>query len=109
MKFFGYLLIVPVVLATIAFGALWSGFVLATLWAWFIVPTFGLTALTSIQSIGIVIIARFMTYQIDVKELISEEDNDTQVKKGIALLAFTFLYPLLVLTLGWVVHKFMLV
>ena len=46
--------------------------VLTLLWAWFIVPIFGMTELNVVQAAGIIIVARFLTST--ARELDKDED-----------------------------------
>ena len=49
-------------IATVAlglfWGAAWSGFTLSVLWGWFVVPAFGLSALSVAQAYGIALVVR---------------------------------------------------
>lgn len=77
--------------------AIWSGIVLKTLWAWFAVPTFGLPDLSLPVAIGVGLVASFLTHQyVPTKD----EDLPKAIVHG-------FLYPLIALVMGWVVHLFM--
>lgn len=42
----------------LAWGAAWAGFTLSVLWGWFVVPTFGLTAISAAQAYGIALVVR---------------------------------------------------
>ena len=80
-----------------------NGYVLATLWQWFIVAMFNAPALTIAQAIGISTVCSLLTYQYH--PLAPEETN---VKKKLAYFAL-HLYgrPLFTLAFGWVVTWFL--
>ena len=109
MKILGYtaigLVLIALVLAIVAASTLLSGFVLATLWAWFIVPTLKVGALTTLQAAGIALVARFLTFKIDTQELMNEKSED-KWKGPATQVAVLFVYPLLALFSGWIIHMF---
>jgi len=43
--------------------SVWEGFVFLKLWAWFVVPTFGLPMLTIPVAIGLALLIGFLTHQ----------------------------------------------
>ena len=80
------------------------GFVFMRLWEWFIIPTFAQApALTITRAIGVTIVIRFATFQFspsyekkgDVGDIISKEAGKM------------FMYPVLVLGIGYIVSQFM--
>jgi len=79
-------------------AAVWGGIVLRMLWAWFIVPTFGLPSLSIPVAIGIGLMMTFLTYKYFPKE----EGKDIYIS-----VVSEFLVPFLALVLGWMVHLFM--
>ena len=110
MKIFGYtiigLLIAALVVAFITASTLFSGFVLATLWGWFLVPTLHVGAITTLQAAGISVVVKFLTYQVNIKELLDTDEGPDKWKKPAAGVIFAFVYPLLTLLVGWVIHQF---
>ena len=112
MKILGYMLLIPIVLALIvaiiAGSILWSGFVLATLWAWFVIPL-GAPALGVLHAAGIAMVIRFMTFQGNVKEFMDSDDmsSDEKMKLAGARAGMGFAYPLVALFFGWIIHKCM--
>jgi hypothetical protein len=54
---------VAVFLGTVIFIVWSSAYVGATLWAWFIIPTFGLPVISMPVAFGIALLVRFWTYQ----------------------------------------------
>ena len=86
------------IIVLVVISSILRGYVLSVLWGWFVVPTFGLPALSIPIAIGISLILAFTTHQISVKK---EEDKSfgTQFSNII-------LYPLLTLAIGWIVTLF---
>ena len=100
MKAFGEFVAV-VALGTV--GTLWRGYVLTVLWAWFVVPTFGLAALALAPAIGLSLLVHFLTYQSDAAKPLEGSFSDRFAKTaGRALL-----WPALALGIGWVISRFM--
>lgn len=83
-------------------GTLWRGFVLHILWGWFMVPIFGLPALSVVAAIGVSLVVSFMTFQY----VYAKDDRETAAKIG-SVFGITVLYPALVLGIGYVVKSFM--
>lgn len=112
MKILGYVLFIPIVLAlfvAVVFGgAVLNGWVLSMLWVWFIVP-FGVFPLSIAHAVGLSLVIRFLTFHANIKDMIEGQldDDDTKAKKLAGALGMTFIFPLLVLFMGWVVTKFM--
>lgn len=75
-----------------------NGYVLSILWVWFLVPL-GLPAISIAHSIGIAMIASWLTYQ---------DDASKQDEKGSGLRLFLLLIvrPLLTLGIGYVAKQF---
>jgi hypothetical protein len=90
-------------LALIFIGMIWKGFVLTILWAWFMIPTFGLPTLEIVPAIGLLLIASYLTHQAE-----PYKKETTPVKEKIYHgMALTFLVPLFALGIGWAVQSFM--
>lgn len=77
--------------------AIVRGFVLCTLWGWFIVPVFGAPALTIPASIGLMYVGA----------LVSNENTAISDKAQSEHIVAYILNPLVLLLCGWVVHLFM--
>lgn len=75
---------------------IWIGIVLQALWAWFMVPTFGWPHLNLPNSIGVGLVVSFLTHQY-------VPTDDTDLRK---MIVDNFLFPLLALVLGFLVHLF---
>jgi hypothetical protein len=111
MKILGYLILIPViialVLALLAGSVLWTGFVLSTLWAWFLIPL-GAPAVGVIHAAGIGMIVRFMTFQFNVKDYMDDDlSSDEKLKKSFIQISYGILYPLMALVFGWAVKQYM--
>lgn len=84
-------------------SAVWHGYVLTKLWAWFIVPIFHLPVLTIAPAIGIVIVLNFLT-KTDTSDLKKEDDGkETFFKRVFG----SFVQSLFTLIIGWIVTLFM--
>lgn len=91
------------VLCVAAVSMALRGYVLTVLWAWFVIPAFGLPALALAPAIGLTMIVSFLTHQSDaVKE--PEGDATKCISKAFA---YALVLPALVLCTGWVVKQFM--
>jgi hypothetical protein len=84
----------------VALGAMWEGWVLAILWGWFVVPVFGLPALSVPVAIGLCLIASVLTNHKTGKEA-EKEDVGLGMTVGVLLLK-----PGIALLAGWIVTKF---
>lgn len=81
----------------------WRGYVLTILWGWFIVPTFGIKAITIPQAIGLSLIVSFLTYQASKSVFADEEEP----KKSILQVILSFIIPATCLLIGWIVNHWM--
>jgi hypothetical protein len=79
----------------------WEGFVLTKLWAWFVVPTFGLPMLTVPVAIGICLIAAFLTHQQSFKVSSGDELKDAFNAWGYGIFV-----SLTIFFVGWIVKSF---
>lgn len=76
------------IVLTLVWGAAWGGFTLSVLWGWFVVPLFGLPALSIAQAFGLALVVR------------SANDINSQSEKSkdglsTAIMRLFFLPPLL--------------
>lgn len=88
---FGLLLIVP--------SMLFNGWVLQTLWLWFLVPAFRFPAITIWTAIGIRVIAGLLTSY----SWPSDEDKEIG-ERIVRAIAMAFVYPSIVLGIAWMVR-----
>jgi hypothetical protein len=68
-----------------------NGYVLVTLWKWFMVPTFKLAPLTTAQALGLALLISFLTRQDMSNIKKTDEDRDLT----------TILFTSLIKTLMW--------
>lgn len=84
----------------LVFGPVAYGYALSVMWAWFVVPTFGLPALSIPLAVGLAMTVRMVTNQSET----SRNDGDEHpVAKAIA---YGLLAPMFGLFLGWIVTLF---
>lgn len=83
------------------FNSILSGYALSVLWAWFIVKTFGVPALTIPSAIGLAITVSYLTHQIDSDS--KNEGAGLMLAKGLII---GIAKPAIALATGWVVVQF---
>lgn len=89
-----YLVMLPLVLL--------EGWVLTKLWAWFVVPVFGLPSLGILAAAGIALVAGLLTHQ-DADCESPKRDREEKVARMVVLLY----KPLAWLFFGWVIKEMM--
>ena len=77
--------------------AIWYGFALMVMWAWFVVPTFHVAPLRIPYAIGLAYIVQFLTHQT------TSEENEPETDR---ILAMAIVKPLVLLAAGWIVTWF---
>ena len=82
--------------ALLALMHTWKGYVLSVLWGWFIVPVFGLPALSIPFAIGVCIVVGLLTFQ-----------HHEEKRSFGQLIPLSFLLPATALLCGWIVTKFL--
>jgi len=75
---------------------LWKGYVVSCLWLWFLVPL-GVPAIGVLHAWGISILAGFLVL-VSLPKIIQTEND------AVITIIFGFLYPLVVLGLGMIIH-----
>ena len=90
-------------LGMMALSAMWKGYVLTVLWAWFVAPVFGFPLLALAPAIGLSLVVSFLTYQHGVAQDEKGELSDRAAKS----VAMSLLWPAMALGIGWVVRQFM--
>ncbi len=89
-----------------AFEAIYSGYALTVLWAWFVVPTFHLPQLSVVTAIGLAIVVSYLTHQIDTDD--KEEGNKKSWGERFGMsITYAIIKPSFALFFGWIVHLFM--
>ena len=91
------------VIALAALASIWKGYVLTVLWAWFVVPIFGLPVLSLAPAIGISLMVSFLTHQSDATTAKEGTPTDRFAKS----VSHALIAPAVVLGIGWVVNQFM--
>lgn len=76
--------------------AVLSGFVIKTMWGWFIAPTFGLPGLSIPIAIGISFLVSYLTYS-------GESTSDQGL---VEILVVGFIRCIFYLAFGWIIHLF---
>lgn len=99
---FGCIGLVVSTLVVLVIAAILNGWALATLWLWFVVPLFGLPALTVPYAVGLGLIVNFLTYQDTNNKKEGQEVFDAVIT-AIAVLVSR---PLFAVLFGWVVLQF---
>jgi len=85
----------------VALSAVTAGWVLSILWGWFVVPAFGIPALTIAQAIGVSYVVSFLARRTAQPN--KGEKEHSEVIWGLSVLLIS---PLLTLGIGWVIHLF---
>lgn len=90
---------------TLVIASILNGWALSILWAWFIVPVFGLPALSIVQAIGLAMVVSFLTRRIAIKK---EDDEEEGAWLIIAkALLYAIISPLLTVFVGYIVTLFL--
>ena len=97
----GSIFILVTLAVVITAAAAVNGLVIKIMWGWFVTPL-GLPALGYAQAIGLGFLARYLTWQQQTPD---QNDDDKEAK--IRRMVVVFLYPFIVLGLGFVAHSFM--
>ena len=81
-------------------SALIHGAVLVQLWEWFIVPTFNMSPLLLVQSMGIVLTINYVKRH-------KPKTPENFWKEVVENMIFIVISAVMVLTLGWITNQFM--
>ncbi len=95
------LLALPVVIVV---SAIANGFVLSVMWSWFVVPVFGIAALTVVQAIGFSMVVSFLTYH-DTES--KTDDSKSLTEKIIYMVMMAIMRPAFTLGIAWIIHLFL--
>lgn len=96
------ILTIAVILMVVC-GALVQGFVLSKMWEWFLIPL-GCNPLNWINAVGLALMIRWLTWQPRDKK---KEDDTNKNEEALQKLGGAFIYPFVILGLGWIAHCFM--
>lgn len=92
--------VLPLVILMTVPVAIWKGFVLSKLWLWFIVPTFGLPALSVPLAIGLCVLVGLFTANL------ARRQKDEETSFWTLYLVDGFVAPALALLFGYIVTLF---
>jgi hypothetical protein len=93
---------IGIVIILVPLSIIMRGWVLSIMWGWFIVPLFGLPALTIPYAIGVsAVIALLKGSSTDNKK-----DDKKALEKFLEALFVAFVAPLITLGFGWIVLQF---
>lgn len=96
----GLLVAAPFIFILLGLSILYNGWALQLLWSWFMVPIFGLPALSIAQAIAVAMIIGFVTYQYH------ESPKETK-ENGLVTAVFLLLFrPLVYLGFGLILRNF---
>jgi hypothetical protein len=91
-------------LILVPFTLAWYGYVAHVMWAWFLVPIFGLPAISVTQAIGLRTTVQFLiTTALKQPKDMNDEERLGEFIWGVLCDVFV---PALVLLVGWVVKHF---
>ena len=90
--------------ASLVLSSVWQGFVLTKVWGWFVVPSFGLAALSIPVAIGLVCTMRLLTGLYNQATVFDKTDS-TEESFGKAI-GVMFIAPLILLAIAWVATWF---
>lgn len=99
MKIIGY---ITLTVFNVFLAWLLSGWAIALLWSWFVLPVFFLPPLTWAQAAGLGMVIGYLTHQIDLKK-----DERPYVEKLVASISFAITKPLICVGFGWVLKHFL--
>ena len=89
------------VVLLLAGASIVQGFVLAQMWAWFVVPLFHLPALSVAAAIGLALTVGMVTRNSE-----PEDKDKSTAERLITSLIKAFLAPVITLAMGWIVKGF---
>ena len=93
---------IALVIIIVPLSMIMHGWVLSIMWGWFVVPLFGLPALTIPYAIGISAVVGIFKGNSTA----NKDDNKTATTKFLEALFVAFVAPLITLGFGWIVLQF---
>lgn len=88
-----------VILVVVILLSMWGSMVLAALWGWFVVPTFGIVPLSWTQAWGLNLVVAFMVYHPSPRN----PDADFVVEMVYQVISMVWC-SIIVLAIGWALH-----
>jgi len=101
------LLALLVVVVIIPLNSVLNGWVLTKLWAWFMVPTFGLPELGIVPAIGLSMIIGYLTQHATSSKSSDEDKYKSSGQRIAEAIGKAIFVPLFYLFIGWIVSLFM--
>lgn len=86
-------------------SAAWNGFVFTKLWAWFVVPQFGVQPITLLMAIGLGLTFNLLAGHTDTPKRESTDSEKFYILLTTVITAL--LRPALGLLIGYIVHRMM--
>jgi hypothetical protein len=91
----------------ILIGVLWGGYVLSTLWGWFVAPLFNLPAITALQAASL---ALTVTFGAKILTVVKEVGKTKTLEEGVIAIIGSFFAiicgPALALLVGSIIKQF---
>ncbi len=97
--------LITTTLLLILAATLLNGFTLAQLWAWFMVPTFGLPKLSIPAALGLAQVITFFTYRASDDK--KADEDDSAMVKFCAQFAHLAIKCGVFLLIGWIITWFL--
>ncbi len=87
---------------------MWEGFVLTCLWAWFVVPTFGVAPLTFITAMGLMLVVGLMCVVSTNSAILFEryKEDKGKLQAWSLILSTKAVCPAILLGFGYLIHLF---
>lgn len=95
----GFVVITPIAITIL------DGCVLQIMWGWFMTPTFHVPQLSIPQAIGLGLVVTFMTKNVTGEK--KKSGTAPKTRDVVLALSETVLSRVVILSMGWVVQKFM--
>lgn len=99
------IIFVPVFLITIVPAILWRSFVITKLWAWFVIPTFGLPELSILVATGLVTLVTSLPKETNQNT--QKNTNEDGSNFVVEYITASFITPALALGVGYIITLFM--
>jgi hypothetical protein len=95
-------MVILTILGGLVLSTILNGYVLSILWKWFIVTIFNLPTLSIISAMGVSLVIRYLTGNMDIST--DEEEALTSI---ITNLLISIIRPFIALLFGYIIYSFM--
>jgi len=85
-------------------STIWEGYVLSIVWSWFIASKFDLPELGVVSAIGLIMVAKFVTFAYI--PAYKKSDDQATFLQIVESVTFRVTYSTITLGVGWIVHQF---